>query len=163
MQSAEDSRALAEQRQDEERVAAERAAAETRARADAEAKAAADAVEARRRADELARQQAELAAAREALLKKEAELSSARESAARTDATSVRRGVDTARAQLLAQFNRILATKDTPRGLVINMADVLFDVGKFNLRPATREKLARLAGVISVYPGLALEIRRAYR
>jgi outer membrane protein OmpA-like peptidoglycan-associated protein len=59
---------------------------------------------------------------------------------------------------LLDQFNRILETRDTPRGLVVTMADVLFDVGKYDLRPATREKLARLAGIVLAHPGLMLDI-----
>ena len=62
------------------------------------------------------------------------------------------------RAQLLEQFNRILETKDTPRGLVVTMADVLFDVGKHDLRPTTREKLARLAGIMLAHQGLQLQI-----
>ena len=39
------------------------------------------------------------------------------------------------RARLLEQFNRVLPTTDTPRGLVVNMGDVLFDAGKSDLRP----------------------------
>ena len=40
------------------------------------------------------------------------------------------------RAQLLQQFNAILQTRDTARGLIVNMSDVLFDTGKYSLRPA---------------------------
>ena len=52
------------------------------------------------------------------------------------------------RAQLLLQFNAILQTRDTARGLIVNMSDVLFDTAKFSLRPAAREKLARVAGIL---------------
>jgi hypothetical protein len=48
------------------------------------------------------------------------------------------------RARLLTQFNVILQTRDTARGLIVNMSDVLFDTGKFSLRPAAREKLAKV-------------------
>ena len=41
------------------------------------------------------------------------------------------------RAQLLLQFNTILQTRDTARGLIVNMSDVLFDTGKFTLRPGS--------------------------
>ena len=51
----------------------------------------------------------------------------------------------------------MLDTRDTERGLVVNMSDVLFDVGKYNLRPIAREKLARIAGIFMAYPGLKLE------
>ena len=62
------------------------------------------------------------------------------------------------RARLLVQFNAILETRDTARGLVVNMSDVLFDSAKFTLRPAAREKLAKISGIVLAYPTLALSI-----
>ena len=62
------------------------------------------------------------------------------------------------RAQLLQQFNAILETRDSARGLVVNMSDVLFDTAKYTLRPVAREKLAKVAGVVSGHPGLALQV-----
>jgi outer membrane protein OmpA-like peptidoglycan-associated protein len=186
-QSSEDARALAVERQEQERIANERAAAAAQAKAEAEAKAAAEAAEAKRKADEEAARQAELAAAREAQMKAEAkhqsELAAAREAqmkaeaelaasrakaeadalktkeeAAKAEAERAQRAADELRAQLLEQFNRILETRDTARGLVITMADVLFDTGKYDLRPATREQLAKLTGIVLAHPGLNLEV-----
>jgi outer membrane protein OmpA-like peptidoglycan-associated protein len=62
------------------------------------------------------------------------------------------------RAKLLVQFNAILQTRDTARGLVVNMSDVLFDTAKFSLRPEAREKLAKVAGILSGHPGLRLDV-----
>ena len=62
------------------------------------------------------------------------------------------------RARLLQQFNAILVTRDTARGLVVNMSDVLFDSGKFTLRPLAREKLAKISGIVLAYPSLKLAI-----
>ncbi len=62
------------------------------------------------------------------------------------------------RASLLLQFNAILATRDTARGLVVNMSDVLFDTGKYTLRPLAREKLAKISGIVLAYPSLLLAI-----
>jgi len=62
------------------------------------------------------------------------------------------------RAQLLLQFNAILQTRDTARGLIVNMSDVLFDTAKFSLRPEAREKLAKVAGIVSGHPGLRLDV-----
>ena len=62
------------------------------------------------------------------------------------------------RAQLLKQFNAVLQTRDTARGLIVNMSDVLFDSGKYSLRPLAREKLAKVAGIVSGHPGLRLEV-----
>jgi outer membrane protein OmpA-like peptidoglycan-associated protein len=63
------------------------------------------------------------------------------------------------RAQLLSQFNAILQTHDTARGLVVNVSDVLFDTGKYSLRPLAREKLAKVAGIVSGHPGLKLDVQ----
>jgi outer membrane protein OmpA-like peptidoglycan-associated protein len=62
------------------------------------------------------------------------------------------------RAQLLLQLNAILQTRDTTRGLIVNLSDVLFDTAKFTLRPEAREKLARVAGIIAGHPGLQLDV-----
>jgi outer membrane protein OmpA-like peptidoglycan-associated protein len=62
------------------------------------------------------------------------------------------------RAQLFTQFNAILKTRDSARGLIVNMSDVLFDTGKYTLRPLAREKLAKVAGIISGHPGLRLDV-----
>jgi outer membrane protein OmpA-like peptidoglycan-associated protein len=62
------------------------------------------------------------------------------------------------RAQLLLQFNTILQTRDTARGLIVNMSDVLFDTAKFSLRPEAREKLAKVAGIVEGHPGLSLAV-----
>jgi outer membrane protein OmpA-like peptidoglycan-associated protein len=62
------------------------------------------------------------------------------------------------RAQLLKQFSVILETRDTARGLIVNMSDVLFDTAKYTLRPAAREKLARVGGIIAGHPGLKLDV-----
>jgi outer membrane protein OmpA-like peptidoglycan-associated protein len=62
------------------------------------------------------------------------------------------------RARLLQQFNLILETRDTARGLVVNMSDVLFDSGKYTLRPLAREKLAKISGIVLAYPSLKLAV-----
>jgi outer membrane protein OmpA-like peptidoglycan-associated protein len=62
------------------------------------------------------------------------------------------------RTLLLSQFNAVLQTRDTPRGLVVNMSDVLFDTAKYSLRPLAREKLAKVAGIVSGHPGLKLDV-----
>lgn len=180
MQSSEDARALTADRVEQERIAAERAAAAAKAKAEAETEAARRAeIEAQRQAELLAAREAQLkaeaaaklaeaarveavlianaAAAREASARAEAE-SAAREASARAEAERARAAAGALRAQLLEQFNRILETRDSDRGLVITMADVLFDTGKYDLRQPTRESLARLSGIVLAHPGLKLEI-----
>ena len=158
VQFAEDARAFAAQRQDEMRIAAEKEAAAAKARAEAEAKAA-----------EEANRQAELAAAKQAQMKAEADAAAvrakaeadalkAKEEAALAEAARAQKAAADLRAQLFEQFNRILDTRDTPRGLVVNMGDVLFDFGKYDLRPGAREKLAKLSGIILAHSGLELAV-----
>ncbi|MGD0772752.1 MAG: OmpA family protein [Candidatus Solibacter sp.] len=83
----------------------------------------------------------------------QAELDSAAKQKAQLEADKVE-----LRAQLLTQFNAILQTRDTARGLIVNMSDVLFDTAKFSLRPLAREKLAKVAGIVSGHPGLRLDV-----
>jgi outer membrane protein OmpA-like peptidoglycan-associated protein len=62
------------------------------------------------------------------------------------------------RARLLIQFNAILQTRDTARGLIVNMSDVLFDTAKYSLRPEAREKLAKVSGILAGHPGLRMQV-----
>ena len=62
------------------------------------------------------------------------------------------------RAQLSEQLNKVLATRDSARGLIVSMSDVLFDTGQYSLKPGAREKLAKVAGILIAYPGLNIEV-----
>jgi outer membrane protein OmpA-like peptidoglycan-associated protein len=62
------------------------------------------------------------------------------------------------RAQLSEQLNKILATRESARGLIVSMSDVLFDTGHYSLKPGAREKLAKVAGILIAYPGLNIEV-----
>jgi outer membrane protein OmpA-like peptidoglycan-associated protein len=64
----------------------------------------------------------------------------------------------TMRAKLSEQLNSILQTRDSARGLIVSMSDVLFDTGKYSLKPGAREKLAKVAGILLAYPGLNIEV-----
>jgi outer membrane protein OmpA-like peptidoglycan-associated protein len=62
------------------------------------------------------------------------------------------------RTRLSEQLNKILQTRDSARGLIVSMSDVLFDTGKYSLKPGAREKLAKVAGILLAYPGLNIEV-----
>src|SRR5260221_9828432 len=62
------------------------------------------------------------------------------------------------RARLLAQLNQVLQTRDTARGLIVSMPDVLFDFNKYTLKPEARERLAKISGIVAAYPDLKLDI-----
>jgi outer membrane protein OmpA-like peptidoglycan-associated protein len=62
------------------------------------------------------------------------------------------------RARLSTQLNLVLQTRDSARGLIVNMSDVLFDTGKYSLKPGAREKLAKVAGILLAYPGINVQV-----
>ena len=62
------------------------------------------------------------------------------------------------RARLLQQLNSVLATRDSARGLIANMSDVLFRSGSVELLPAARERLAKVSGIVLAYPSLHVSI-----
>jgi outer membrane protein OmpA-like peptidoglycan-associated protein len=186
-QMAEDARVLTLQRKQQERLNAERRAreeAQAKAEADAEAarKNAQDAQaqaaeDARRRAEAEAanaeaqqRQAAALAAQQQARAEADAARLAAEEAARqKAEADQQRAAADQARqqaeqqkeemrARLLAQLNQVLQTRDTARGLIVSMPDVLFDFNKYTLKPEARERLARISGIVLAYPDLRLNI-----
>jgi len=147
---------------EEARLRAEAEAASARAQAEQE-RSRREAEEARRseeesrRAAELDRLKAEAAQRQqEEALRMEAE-ARRREEEARLAAEHAEQEKAALRARLLDQFNSILPTTDSERGLVVNIGDVLFDTGKFNLRQEALLKLARFAGIILNYPELSIQ------
>jgi outer membrane protein OmpA-like peptidoglycan-associated protein len=62
------------------------------------------------------------------------------------------------RGTILQQLNLILETRDTARGLVVNLSDVTLGTGQATLQPGAREKLARVSGILASHPTLRLEV-----
>ena len=141
-----------------ERAEAEKMKAELATAQEAQRRAEAEAARARAVAEqELARKAAEESRRREDEARQSAEMARKSAEQARLLAEQAAREKAELRARLLQQFNAVLDTRDTERGLVVNMGDVLFDTGSFTLRQLAREKLARLSGIVLNYPGLKLE------
>jgi outer membrane protein OmpA-like peptidoglycan-associated protein len=187
VQTAEEARVMSLKRQEEERVAKEKEAAAAReaqakAEAEAESKRREQAETERTAAEqakaeaERAKQEADLAAQKSAQEKQEAQAAQAAALAqqqalqaenekARSQAEEAERGRQKAegekaemRARLLQQLNAVLVTRDTARGLIATMPDVLFETNRYALRPAARESLAKVAGILLAYPDLRLEV-----
>ena len=98
-----------------------------------------------------ARENADASALKTREMEEQARL--ARESAQKADEERTKM-----RMELVRQFNIVLATRETARGLIVNMSDVLFDTGRHTLKPGAREKLAKVAGIILAHPGLKIEV-----
>ncbi len=128
---------------------------------------------------ELAKQQAQTEAAQSQLEAQKAQLEAAQAAAAKAQADAERAKAEAeaeaararaesankaaqsateAREKLLSQLNSVLATSDSARGLIVNMSDVLFDTGKFTLKPNTQISLAKVSGILQSYPGLKLQV-----
>jgi outer membrane protein OmpA-like peptidoglycan-associated protein len=172
-QMAEDARVLTLRRKEQARIDAERRAhEEAQAKAEADASAAQQqAAQAQAQADEDARRRAEAekaqaeaqrqqAAAQQQQEAAQAAAAAAQQAAAQADQQRQEaiRQREQMRARLLAQLNQVLQTRDTPRGLIVSMPDVLFDFNKYTLKPEARERLARISGIVLAYPDLKLEI-----
>jgi len=183
-ETAEEARLMAVKQKAEDDAQAAAAAREAKARADAEAEAKrrADAEAARQQAEQ-AKAEAEqakaeaVAAAQEAARQKEeaekakaeaiaqqqalaAETTKAKAAAAQSE--SLRQQAENEkqelRARLLQQLNAVLATRDSARGLIANMSDVLFRSGSYELLPGARERLAKVSGIILAYPSLHVAV-----
>jgi len=184
VETAEEARLMAVKQKAEQEAQAAAAAREAKARADAdaEAKRRADADTARVQAEQ-AKAEAEkakaeaVAAAQEAARQKEeaekakaeaiaqqqvlaAETDKAKAAAAQSENLRQQAEQEKAelRARLLQQLNSILATRDSARGLIANMSDVLFRSGSFELLPGARERLAKVSGIVLAYPSLHLAV-----
>jgi outer membrane protein OmpA-like peptidoglycan-associated protein len=186
-QMAEDARVLTLQRIEQAKLDADRRAreeAQQKAEADAraaqerEAQAQAQAQQAQAQADEDARKRAEAEEATAQAQLQQSEAIAAQQRA-QAEADAARQAQEAAekqredadrqaqeaiqqkeemRARLLAQLNQVLQTRDTVRGLVVSMPDVLFDFNKYTLKPEARERLAKISGIILAYPDLKLQI-----
>ena len=163
VQTAEDSREIAVKRIEEERTAAELAAS-SNAQANAQAQATAATLAKTQAQTDAANSQAATAKAQTDMAASQA-ASAVAVNAAQADAEQARLGEHQAitdkaaiRAQLSDQLNKILETRDSARGLIVSMSDVLFDTGQYSLKPGAREKLAKVAGILESYPGLNIAV-----
>jgi outer membrane protein OmpA-like peptidoglycan-associated protein len=100
------------------------------------------------------------AASADALSAAQADAERSRLAAQQSDLNAQQADTDKAamRAKLSEQLNSILQTRDSARGLIVSMSDVLFDSGKYSLKPGAREKLAKVAGILLAYPGLNIQV-----
>jgi outer membrane protein OmpA-like peptidoglycan-associated protein len=177
VQTAEDARAISVKRMEEARLQRER-----RASANAQAKSQGEADDAMRQKElaqadtaraqsDAARAQAEAdkaksdqsvseAASASAVASAQADAERSRLAALEAQKNAQQSDDDKAamRTKLATQLNLILQTRDTARGLIVSMSDVLFDSGKYSLKPGAREKLAKVAGILVSYPGLNIAV-----
>jgi outer membrane protein OmpA-like peptidoglycan-associated protein len=157
---AEQQQQLAQQAQQNAQLAQQNAQLEAQQRQQAEqerlaAEQARQQAEAATQQAQLERQQAD--AARQAAIQQQQQLA-AQTQQAQLQAQQANQEKEQLRARLRDQLNQVLQTRDTAKGLIVNMSDVLFDTGKATLRAGAREKLAKVAGILIAYPDLRLSL-----
>ncbi len=162
VQSAEDARIIAIRKrkaEDEARLKQQQEEAEQNAQ---QSQLAAQQAQMQAQKSQMQAEQSQLAAQQAAAQKAEAdaraaqaELEAARAQQAQKQAVDQ---TEQMRERLKQQLNEVLNTRETARGLIVNMSDVLFDTGKYTLKPAAREKLAKVSGILLAYPGLKLQV-----
>jgi outer membrane protein OmpA-like peptidoglycan-associated protein len=165
VERAEDARITTLRKQAAEKTAATIAAKDA-AQADA-ALSQAQAAQSQQQAAEsqMAAQQAQLEAERAQAAKAQAdaaraqaEAQAAEAQAKAAEANKTAEDANAVREKLRAQLNSVLQTSETARGLIVNMSDVLFDTGKYTLKPSTQISLAKVAGILQAYPGLKVQV-----
>jgi outer membrane protein OmpA-like peptidoglycan-associated protein len=78
--------------------------------------------------------------------------------AAQAARASAEKDTQAMRDRLREQLNAILQTRDTARGLIVNLSDVLFDFNQASLKPGAKEKLAKVSGILLAYPTLHMNV-----
>jgi len=142
-QEAQDAKMKAQQEAQQSQMQAQQAqldAAKAQAQADAAAAAQAQAEAAKARAD------AEAANARAQATQAQDQVEAAKREAAAT------------REKLRAELNAVLQTTETARGLVVNLGDVLFDSGRYTLKPNAQIALAKVSTILELYPDLKVQV-----
>jgi outer membrane protein OmpA-like peptidoglycan-associated protein len=107
---------------------------------------------------QLQAEQAQAAKAQADAARAQAEAEAAEAQAKAVQANKSAASAEATREKLRAQLNSVLATSETARGLIVNMSDVLFDTGKYTLKPGTQVSLAKVAGILEAYPGLKVQV-----
>jgi outer membrane protein OmpA-like peptidoglycan-associated protein len=165
VERAEDARITSLRKQAAERAAAD-VAAKNQAQAEAaqsQQQAAQSQIEAQRsqmqaQKAQLEAEQAQAAKAQADAARTQAEAQAAEARAKAAEANKNVEDANAVREKLRAQLNSVLQTSETARGLIVNMSDVLFDTGKYTLKPTTQVSLAKVAGILQAYPGLKVQV-----
>lgn len=177
-QQAEADRRDAEQLAQEQRQRAEQAHEQAQAEAEQRKRVEQQTLEAQQRAEQ-AREEADAQRQQAEQAEQQAQQESQQRAAAEQQAQQTAQQVDEARRraqdaqeraqqaetqqrqlrqQLRDQLNQILETRDTARGLIVSMPDVLFDTGSATLKSTARERLAKVAGILIAHPDIKVEV-----
>ena len=74
------------------------------------------------------------------------------------DRERVQKERDALQQRLSGALAGVATTRTTARGIVVSLPGILFDTGKATLKPSAQVGLAKMAGVLSVFPDMNLRV-----
>ncbi len=89
---------------------------------------------------------------------RQAELAERSLSDARNEIEQTQQELTEAQKRMRQALSTVVEIRETTRGLILNLPDILFDFGKSTLKPPAREIVSRMAGILLVSPDYGLRI-----
>jgi len=74
------------------------------------------------------------------------------------DREAIKKERDELAGMLKGALSSVAETTETARGVIVSLSGILFDVGKATLKPASQLSVAKLAGILMVFPNMNLSI-----
>ena len=71
---------------------------------------------------------------------------------------AIKKERDNLAGMLKGALSSVADTTETARGVIVSLSGILFDVGKATLKPASQLSVAKLAGILMVFPNMNLSI-----
>ncbi|MFO7733172.1 MAG: OmpA family protein, partial [Candidatus Aminicenantes bacterium] len=74
------------------------------------------------------------------------------------DREAIKKERDELAGMLKGALSTVAETTETARGVIVSLSGILFDIGKATLMPASQVSVAKLAGILTVFPNMNLSI-----
>jgi outer membrane protein OmpA-like peptidoglycan-associated protein len=71
---------------------------------------------------------------------------------------AIKKERDDLAGMLKGALSSVADTTETARGVIVSLSGILFDVGRATLKPASQLSVAKLAGILMVFPNMNLSI-----
>ncbi|MCJ7611948.1 MAG: OmpA family protein [Candidatus Aminicenantes bacterium] len=78
--------------------------------------------------------------------------------AVKAEREAIKKERDDLAKMLKGALSSVADTTETARGVIVSLSGILFDVGKATLMPASQLSVAKLAGILMVFPNMNLSI-----
>ena len=103
-------------------------------------------------------EQTEKLAAEKDVLAAERDRIAAEKNALAAERDAIKKERDELAGMLKGALSSVAETTESARGVVVSLSGILFDVGKATLKPTSQLSVAKLAGILMVFPQMNLSI-----